>query len=55
MRVFITGISGFLGRHLARTLEAEGHKVIGVDINPKTIVHTWLSDMETFDLLQDKR
>ena len=37
MRVFITGISGFLGRHLARTLEAEGHKVIGVDINPKTI------------------
>jgi FlaA1/EpsC-like NDP-sugar epimerase len=37
MRVFITGISGFLGRHLARQLESYGHKVLGVDINPKTI------------------
>jgi len=37
MRVFITGISGFLGRHLARTLASEGHKVMGVDINPETI------------------
>ena len=37
MRVFITGISGFLGRHLARTLESQGHKVMGVDINPNTI------------------
>ena len=37
MRVFITGISGFLGRHLARKLESEGHKVMGVDINFETI------------------
>ena len=37
MRVFITGISGFLGRHLARKLESEGHKVMGVDINAETI------------------
>ena len=37
MRVFITGISGFLGRHLARKLESEGHKVMGVDINSETI------------------
>ena len=37
MRVFITGISGFLGRHLARTLESKGHKVMGVDINSTTI------------------
>lgn len=37
MRVFITGISGFLGRHLARTLESQGHKVMGVDINSETI------------------
>jgi GDP-4-dehydro-6-deoxy-D-mannose reductase len=29
MRVFITGIAGFLGRHLARALMARGHQVAG--------------------------
>jgi len=31
MRVFITGIAGFLGSHLAERLLAIGHQVVGVD------------------------
>jgi len=31
MRVFISGIAGFLGSHLADTMIAEGHHVVGVD------------------------
>ena len=29
MKIFITGIRGFLGASLARTLEARGHRVTG--------------------------
>lgn len=31
MKVFITGIAGFLGSHLADSLLADGHQVIGID------------------------
>lgn len=31
MKIWITGIAGFLGSHLAETLIAEGHKVFGND------------------------
>jgi UDP-glucose 4-epimerase len=31
MKIFITGVAGFLGSHLARRLLAEGHEVTGVD------------------------
>ncbi len=31
MRVFITGVAGFLGSHLADEMLKEGHEVIGVD------------------------
>lgn len=31
MRIFITGIAGFLGSHLADRLLASGHEVVGVD------------------------
>ncbi len=33
MRVLITGISGFLGRHLAPKLLAEGHEVFGIRLD----------------------
>lgn len=31
MKVFISGIAGFLGSHLADKFQAEGHQVLGVD------------------------
>ena len=31
MKIFITGISGFIGFHLARELKAYGHDVCGCD------------------------
>lgn len=30
-KIFITGIKGFIGSHLAQQLESEGHQVLGVD------------------------
>ena len=31
MKIFITGISGFIGYHLARKLFSQGHHVLGID------------------------
>ena len=31
MKILITGIAGFIGYHLAKTLNADGHEVIGLD------------------------
>ena len=31
MKIFITGIAGFIGLHLARELKAYGHDVLGCD------------------------
>src|SRR5439155_6792270 len=31
MKIFITGVAGFLGSHLADAMLAEGHQVVGVD------------------------
>lgn len=31
MRVFITGIAGFLGSHIADAMIADGHQVSGCD------------------------
>jgi nucleoside-diphosphate-sugar epimerase len=30
-KVFITGVAGFLGSHLAEVLLKEGHTVMGID------------------------
>lgn len=34
MRIFLTGIDGFAGRHLAVLLAAEGHEVVGSSLDP---------------------
>ena len=31
MRIFISGVAGFLGSHLAESFIADGHEVIGCD------------------------
>ena len=31
MKVFISGVAGFLGSHLAEKLLSEGHQVVGCD------------------------
>jgi UDP-glucose 4-epimerase len=31
MRVFVTGVAGFLGSHVADAMLAEGHEVVGID------------------------
>lgn len=33
-KIFITGVSGFIGAHLAQVLRSEGHKVAGLDRLP---------------------
>ena len=49
MKVVITGINGFVGKHLARELNSNHHAVIGIGQEPKTnpevqdIVHAYYS------------
>ena len=31
MKIFVTGVAGFLGSHLADAFLADGHAVVGVD------------------------
>src|SRR5438477_10631588 len=31
MRIFVTGVAGFLGSHLADAMLADGHEVVGID------------------------
>lgn len=38
MRIFLTGIDGFVGRHLAARLAADGHEVVGSTLAPEAPV-----------------
>ncbi len=35
MNVIVTGINGFVGRHVARSLHEYGHKIIGIGMQPE--------------------
>ncbi|WP_300392177.1 NAD(P)-dependent oxidoreductase [Henriciella sp.] len=39
MRLLLTGSTGWLGRHLAPMLAAEGHEVVGLDVAPGPFTH----------------
>jgi len=50
MKIFISGVAGFLGSHLADRMIASGHEVVGTDnmiggyednVNPKVIMNTY--------------
>ena len=35
-RVLITGANGFIGSHVTRLMESLGHKVIAIDVVPRS-------------------
>jgi len=45
MKIAISGVTGFLGGHLARRLSAKGHQIIGLSrqVNPPKAVHQWMT------------
>ena len=69
MKVFITGITGFIGFHLTRELKAFGHTILGVDnlnayydknlkidrakILNDSAIQTYADDIRHFNYLQD--
>jgi GDP-4-dehydro-6-deoxy-D-mannose reductase len=55
MRIFLTGIDGFAGRHLAALLAAEGHAVVGSSLAPAAIAgveRTWVCDVRVQDRVE---
>jgi len=48
MRIFLTGIDGFAGRHLTAFLAAEGHDVVGSSLEPREVAgagRVWRADV----------
>jgi GDP-4-dehydro-6-deoxy-D-mannose reductase len=53
MKVVVTGVNGFVGRHLAIELADQGHEVIGMGLGPPDpVVSPNLSDYHEVDLRQ---
>jgi len=46
MKIFLTGITGYLGRHIAKTLVIQGHSVIALVRNPKVNSSNYGFDVE---------
>jgi UDP-glucose 4-epimerase len=44
-KVIVTGGSGFLGKHLCRTLTQAGHQVKNIDVRPNAEVETVIADI----------
>jgi nucleoside-diphosphate-sugar epimerase len=51
MHILLTGSSGWLGRHLAPRLRADGHEVVGLDVarGPNTDVVGSIADRRVID------
>lgn len=52
MKIFLTGASGFVGSHLAQSLSAAGHEIIGhyrasnsISISPQQNLEVWSGDL----------
>ena len=55
MRIFLTGIDGFAGRHLAARLAGDGHDVVGSSLEPGDIldgVEVWSCDVRDPDRVE---
>lgn len=48
MRIFITGGTGFIGSHLVKRLEKEGHNLLLLSPQPKDQLHFQISDKTEF-------
>lgn len=56
MRIFLTGIDGFAGRHLAVRLAADGHEVVGSTLDPvgeiEGAADVWVCDVRNPDRVE---
>lgn len=56
MRIFLTGIDGFAGRHLAARLAGDGHDVVGSSLEPGNILdgveRVWSCDVRDPDRVE---
>ena len=55
MRIFLTGIDGFAGRHLTALLAAEGHAVVGSSLEPGEVAgagRVWRADVRDPDAVE---